>query len=139
MMVWPEGEYDFEVIGAELKKSKSSGKPMLAIKLKCFDGNATTFVSDWLVASNSPLPLMKLRHYCRSVGAMDAYDSGTLTEFPGVGAVGRLKLRVEDDPQYGAQNRVADYLPPADTPDGVPASQTIGAARRSHDDDEIPF
>lgn len=145
MMVWPAGEYDFEVEGAKHKTSKSSGKPMIELTLRVFDEEGRSqLLTDWLVASNQPLPLRKLRHYCSATDSMDAYESGTLDNFLGEGAAGRLKLYIEKDPQYGDKNKVADYVKRADErPElqGVPAEQTRRAMATSNqiDDPEIPF
>jgi hypothetical protein len=137
-MVWPEGEYGFEVTACDNTTSKSGNK-MLAISLRIYSGEKQTTVKDWLVESDSPLPLMKLRHYCRAVGAMEAYETGTVDSFPGVGSAGKLKLGIEDSVEYGPQNRVSDYLPAPEgvQPTGVPAAQTKRAMAAQ--DSSIPF
>ena len=138
-MCWEEGIYDFEVTGCELKDSKK-GNPMLALKLDVFDssGNSTS-VRDWLVESDQPLPLMKLRHYCRATGAMDAYESGSIENVPGVGSSGRLKLGVRDSDQYGPQNEVSDYLFTEE--DKKPQGANPNQAKRANElqEDQVPF
>lgn len=149
MMVWPAGEYDFEVEDATWGESKSSGKPMITLKLKVFDEQGRwQYVTDWLVASSEALPLRKLRHYCAATGSMDAYESGDLNNFMGQGAAGRLNLVIEKRDDYPEKNKVADYVDPgkgatATKPElqGVPASQTKRAMQATADDSdpEIPF
>ena len=74
---------------------------------------------------------------------MEAYETGTVDNFPGVGATGRLKLGVEDSTEYGPQNRVADYIAGTEQslPTGVPAAQTQGAmkAAATAESDDVPF
>lgn len=149
-LCWPAGIYDFEVIAAEHKIS-SKGNAMLALTLKIFhpDTGAERKVKDWLVESDAPGCLIKLNHYCQTTGAMDAYESGTLDDFPGMGATGKCKLAVENSPDWGAQNKVADYIKPTEPREekpsdrGVPASQTKRANAAFQDavidDSEIPF
>ena len=148
-MCWPAGVYGFEVVDAEHKFSKS-GNAMLALTLKVFhpDTGAERKVQDWLVESDAPGCLLKLNHYCATTGSMEAYESGTLDDFPGVGASGQCKLKIERSDDYPPQNKVADYVPPVveheEKPSdrGVPASQTKranAAFREAAGDDEIPF
>lgn len=140
-MVWPAGVYDFEVVSCEMKTSKN-GNQMLQIECEVFHPQGgTQKIMDWLVASDQPMCLMKLRHYCKSLDAIDAYESGTLENFPGVGACGKCKLKEEDDKDYGPRNRIADYVTEAQEEEkaalGVPASQTKRANAAATDD--IPF
>jgi len=122
-MVWDAGVYDFEVIKAEHCTSKA-GNAMLAIELLVFHGDGRKQkVSDWLVAVDHALCLMKLRHYCRTTGNMPAYESGDLANFPGAGAAGEVRLVVEDDPKYGPRNRVKDYISEEADPAKKPKSK----------------
>ncbi len=124
---------------------------MLEITLSVFhpDGRSQQ-VKDWLVESDAPLCLLKLRHYCRSLNAIEAYESGDLGSFPGAGSSGRCKLRVDMSEQYGAQNRVSDYLVPVQAPQGIkqaeqvtptnsPPPNKFAAAGEVPPDEEIPF
>jgi hypothetical protein len=150
MMVFPAGEYDFEVEDAVWGESKK-GKAMITLTIRVFDEQGRNqLVRDWLVASPEPMPLRKLRHYCAATDRMDAYESGDLNNFPGQGAAGRLNLGVETSDQYGDQNRVVDYVDPSKgskepkrEPTGVPPAQAKRAreATQADDpaDDEIPF
>jgi len=148
-MCWPAGIYDFEVTNAECKVSKN-GNAMLALTLKVFNSQgATRTVRDWLVESDAAVCLMKMRHYCATTGDMGAYESGTIENFPGIGAAGKCKLAIENSEQFGSQNKVADYVKPkADEEEkpalqGVPRSQTERANKALQEagvpDDECPF
>lgn len=149
-MCWPAGVYDFEVVNAEVKESKS-GNMMLALSLKIFDPNSdkTRQVKDWLVESDAPGCLMKLRHYCATVGDLAAYDSGSVENYPGIGACGKLKLGIQRSEDYPPQNKVADYVKPKEEVEekpqsyGVPRSQAERANKAFQEsgapDDECPF
>lgn len=149
-MCWPEGVYDFEVTGCQSTYSKSNNK-MLALELKIFNGKGgERTVRDWLVENSHPLCLMKLRHYCHSVGAPEAYETGDIDNFPGHGACGKVEITVERSEEYGLQNKVRDYVKEDEerpVARGVPASQTKAALDRANaelqegveEDSEIPF
>ncbi len=149
-MCWPAGIYDFEVVNADWKTSKS-GNAMMALTLKIFDPDSdrTRQVKDWLVESDAPTCLMKLRHYCATVGDIAAYESGSLQNFPGQGACGKLKLSIEQTEQWGSQNKVADYIKPKPEGEekpalgGVPRAQAERANKAFQeavgDDPDCPF
>tara|TARA_Y100000814_G_scaffold64872_1_gene40286 strand:- start:76 stop:498 length:423 start_codon:yes stop_codon:yes gene_type:complete len=125
--VLPAGEYDFEVIESVETLSKN-GNNMLALKIKVFHDGSSRIIRDWLVESDHAACITKLRHYCVSVGALDAYESGSLAKFPGKGAAGKVKIKIERSEEYGTQNRVSDYVKGND----AKASKTQGP-------DDIPF
>lgn len=146
-MCLPAGEYDFECVFAESKES-SSGKDMIAMKHKVFtETGAARFVRDWLVASDHPGCQAKVRHFCASTDMLDAYESGSLDAAYCTGRAGRLKLVIKDDPKYGVQNSVADYIVPKPASDapaqdfGMPSGSQQKAAKEAlmPDDASIPF
>ena len=146
-MCWPAGVYDFEVVDAVVGESKK-GAPMLSLSLKVFDPNSERNwkVKDWLVESDAAVCLMKMRHYCATTGDMGAYESGSIENFPGIGATGKCKLAIEQNDRFGAQNKVADYIKPVveEKPSlgGVPMSQTKRANDAFNEiaqDDDCPF
>lgn len=139
--VLPEGVYDFEVYKAEETTSKK-GSEMVAVVLRVFgpNGNAV-LVNDWLVGSDAFMCQHKIRTFCDTCG-IDMVDEATATN-----ACGKVVLEIQDDPQYGRQNRVKGYYTGDGSelgqerkakPQGVPASQTA-AANASLPEDEIPF
>jgi hypothetical protein len=104
------GTYEFEVLDAEDKTSKSSGKPMIELKLSVTGpGGSLHFVPDYLLAA-TPL---KLRHAAEACGQLDKYHTGSLCAVDFLGRKGRLKLRIEKDRdrKYPDKNVVADYIP----------------------------
>ena len=101
----PTGEYDFEVIKAEDKVSKS-GNEMIAIQMHVFvDGHARP-CRDWLMEKMS----YKLRHFCETTGLIGKYDAGEFGSSDCVGRTGKVSIVIKDSEEYGPQNSVKDYV-----------------------------
>lgn len=119
--VRPVGIYDFRVLSAEEKVSKSSGKPMIQVDLECFDHEGVPFrVRDYIMES---MP-HKLRHFCFAVGVGSEYESGKLDASVLPDRGGKVQIKIEPaNGQYGPKNAVKDYCKPsAATPlDEIPA------------------
>jgi hypothetical protein len=109
-MLIPAGEYDFEVVKAEEKLSKSNN-PMIALNLKVFVDGGTRFCNDWLMTTSAAMEF-KFRHFCEATGLLDRYDSGQISAQDIQGVAGKVKIAVKDDEQYGPQNTVKDYIVP---------------------------
>ena len=143
--VFPPGEYDAEVVKAEEKVSKRSGKEMIEIGLKVYSGEDTIYVKDWLMESVAK----KLKQFCKAAGLSELYDLGTLTAEDCKGRSVRVRLKVEASEQYGDQNSVADY--PVDTahseavrtpqrqPAGVHYEKPLTQEEIDNAGDDIPF
>lgn len=145
-LLLPPGEYDFEVVKAEDKVSKTSGNEMIELQLRIFhEDGSPRMVRDYLVSSME----LKLNRFCRAVGLSEAYQDGNLTAYACEGVSGRCKLTIQANEQYGDQNSVKDYLvakDEAESPNtdrtkavGVPAQQTANALSNRTPDDQIPF
>lgn len=143
--VFPEGDYDFEVIASRDEISKA-GNDMIALEIRCFNGDDQTNVRDWLLEKMA----FKLRHFCATAGLMDEYESGILEAMHCLGRSGRVTLKVEKNPDYPDKNVVKDYVKPEDAANkelqqqssGVPAQQTKAAnehAAASYGDGDMPF
>lgn len=105
----PRGEYDFEIVDAFEKQSKTSGKPMLELKLKLSNGKgAGRTITDYLLAEAPE----KLRHAADACGLLDKYKTGSLSNNDFRGKRGKLKLGIEKDRKhtYPDKNVVLDYL-----------------------------
>lgn len=105
----PAGVYDFEVMKAENKISKS-GNEMIKITLRVFapDGS-TLLVDDYLMEAMQ----FKLLHFCECAGLMSKYEAGTLEAFDCEGVAGKVNLK--QDPakdNFQAKNSVKDYVKP---------------------------
>ena len=107
-----KGIYDFEIVDALETTSKSSGKPMIELKVKVIrpDGTAR-LITDYLLEQRAE----KLRHAAAACGVLDRYEEGSLSNSDFHQKRGKLKLGVEKDKTrtYPDKNVVVDYLPPA--------------------------
>ena len=127
----PAGEYDFEVLAAEHAVSKTSGAPMIKLKLGVYRPNGSQqFVWDYLVGAMEA----KLRHFCDTTGLLGKYQSGSLTPEDCNGRSGKLKLAVEQDKngKYPHKNVAKDYVCRKAKPLTPPANE--GPA-----EDDVPF
>jgi len=104
------GKYPFEITDAKEDVSKSSGNPMIVLKIKIMDQelNALTYVRDYIMES---IPY-KLRHAAFACELGDRYDSGDLDAHMFVGKTGTLELVIQKDKsgKYPDKNSVQDYL-----------------------------
>lgn len=142
------GIYDFEVENAEDQVSKK-GNDMIVLKLTVFTGDGSQhFAKDWLVGSDAPLSLQKLQNFCKATGMLAAYEDGTLDAMSCIGLCGKLKISIQESPQYGRQTSVADYVGNSspvtqEKPRGPTQQQTRSAnaalADAAGDDNSIPF
>lgn len=134
MNLIPAGEYDFEIIEANDKVSKS-GNDMIELKLKVFDHNgAERVMFDYLLEQLA----FKLRHAAEACNLVDRYNMGTLVANDFVNKSGRLKLGIQKDKTgaYPDKNTVADYITPK-----MVETMTAHAAQPAAEmlSDSIPF
>ena len=132
----PAGEYEAEIVNAENKVSKSSGKPMIELQMNCHatDGN-TVRVFDYIV---NPSSLWKLKSICRCCG-MD-FNEGKIDEQLLVGRRMSVKLKVRPaTDKYSEKNEVFAYLEniTSTTPMQATNSDTLKTA--AVDTDNVPF
>lgn len=108
--LWKKGDYGFEVVDGEDKTSKSSGKPMIELRLRLSDGRSARTIIDYLLAETPE----KLRHAASACGLLDRYNSGSLLGREFKGKRGTLKLGIEKDKKrvYPDKNVVLDYVCP---------------------------
>lgn len=75
-----KGEYEFNVLKSTTKTSKS-GNLMSELLLQVWDKNQKEhFVYDYLIFSDVPLNIKKVKRFCDCVGLSKEYESGTLQE-----------------------------------------------------------
>jgi hypothetical protein len=144
------GDYEAEVIKSDEAVSKSSGNDMIKICLKLYGRNGdTVLLNDYLLESFPK----KLKHFCDSAGLMDVYESGELSAEHCKGVTVIARIKVKNDPQYGEQNAVEDYVTPSVLPKcppppkpkaegtGKSAKQVaaVNAEFRTVEGNEIPF
>jgi hypothetical protein len=134
------GIYDFEVLEAEDKVSKSDNE-MIAIEIKVFDGEGGyRKVKDWLLDSMA----YKVRHFCETAGLLKEYEAGKFEAFDCLNRGGKVKIGIEKskDPQYKDRNRVVDYVKSDEAVAMTRSAPARKPAMAGADDpfgDEIPF
>lgn len=131
----PEGVYDFDVIEAQETVSKSSGDPMIKLKIRVFTDNGDRFIYDYLIESFAK----KLKHFFRTGGLEKDYETGSIPVEKIKEVKGKVKIRIEpekvetingESKTYRAKNVVEDY-----------GDESIGVSKNQlePDDDKIPF
>ena len=105
--LWENGQYEFEIIDATEKVSRSGNEMIeLRVRISRPDGASRT-ISDYLLAKQ----IGKLRNASAACGLLDKYQTGELSDENFVGKRGRLKLAVEKSNNgYPDHNVVAYYL-----------------------------
>lgn len=105
-MVFPAGEYDFDVLMAE-DTTSSKGNDMVKVKLRIYVGSQVHYINDYLLPAMSA----KLRHFCDTTGLLSKYETGRLEAADCSGRAGRVKIAVESaKAPYPAKNVVKDYI-----------------------------
>ena len=131
----PEGNYSFEISGAEEKISKS-GNEMIQLLIRVYkpDGKFN-LINDYLLESMAH----KLRHCCESCGILDKYDAGALLADDFIGKTGNLKLSIQKDKTgaYPDKNSIKDYIVGEKV--FIPKSPLQEALDEKDEDDTIPF
>ncbi len=135
-MLWPKGEYDFEVVKAEPAKggpqSKAPGTPSIKLTLRLFNEDGGSRMQNAIL---HPAMEAQLRHFCEETGIIDKYDAGTLEAQDCEGLDGKLQLKVKDaEGNYPAKNEVQDF--------GVKAKKAKAAAPvvvPTQNNDDVPF
>ena len=136
--VLPDGDYDF-LVSAAREKTSSSGNEMIELVLEVYDSEGKgRQVWDWLVDSTHALPKMKVRHFCRCCGLMEAYEADNLDGLQCEGKSGKVRLIIEKS-DYGLKNRVRDYL--SDEQEQAPPKEKKPPKPRQvkPEGDEVPF
>jgi len=104
----PEGIFDFEIMDAKEKVSKS-GNDMIELKLAIWEGESIScYLFDYLLESVA----YKLRHCAEACGLLEQYEAGTLQAGKLIGKTGRVKISIQKDKtdQYPDKNNIKDYL-----------------------------
>lgn len=102
--------YDFEVMGAVDKVSKS-GNEMIEMRVSVYsqDGEVKT-IKDWLV--DGIASAFKVRNFAHSIEMIPEYEAGELTADSILGRTGRCKVGVKKDGDFPEKNVILDYLKP---------------------------
>jgi hypothetical protein len=109
------GVYDFEVAKASQKISKS-GNPMAELTLNVWNKDGKQHgVFDYLVFSNVPLNIRKVKHFCDATGLQEEYKKGAIpTELARY--CGKVQINIQEEKpnpnggMYPRKNIVVDYV-----------------------------
>ena len=143
-------EYDFIVLGADQRTSRS-GNAMLEISIGLFNDPADEIprwrLREYLIAprgeDDKPV-IRRIYSFCAATGLLDHYKAGTLTTDIIIERTGKLKVRIEEDEQFGPKARVGHWIPregakwEANKQPGTSA-QPVTQNAPSTDDDQVPF
>jgi hypothetical protein len=109
-----EGIYDFEVVKATQKTSKS-GNQMIELQLAIWDDKGKNhIVFDYLVSITSMI--YKIKHFCDTVGLTAEYQSGNFDVMQCEGRRGKVHIIVQagqpnpNGGMYSDKNAVRDYV-----------------------------
>ena len=103
-VILPPGEYEFKVIKATYKKSKSSGKPMWEVSF-AFPGFENAYATDYFM-EDSPKKFVQF-YDCIGLNSDDTDDMNEKNTF---GATGKCRVYTRHDDQYGDSNRIGKYI-----------------------------
>jgi hypothetical protein len=133
------GEGNYEVIEAIKKYSKSTGNPMIELKLHVWDSKGqegTLF--DYLMLTGSNFSLRKIRHFCYSCGLGHLYEKGSLAAMDCVGKAGKLKIDFQKGNNgYQDKNVVKDYI--AESEGEAKKTDSRFTSQEEKLEDDIPF
>lgn len=135
--LFPDGEYDFEVIETSGKPSKG-GASMFTLKLLAYAADGSTFFLTDYIALSSNFGERKLRHAAAACGLIDVYTSGKLTHEDFKDRRGRVIVKTQEGtPDYPLpKNVVKDYVKNEDGAMAAPVKKQTSAESIS---DEVPF
>lgn len=136
------GVYDFQVLKAEQKRSKS-GNQMIELTLAVWDANGVQrHIFDYLVSM--PSMVYKIKHFCDTVGLTKEYLAGCLNVNDCVDKCGKAEIIIQkgnqkpDGSYYPDKNAVKDYV--VTDKDAVKADLVKPNNNGSEfKDDDLPF
>lgn len=134
-----EGTYNFEVLRSTKKVSKS-GNDMCELFIKFYDSDGVTHtIYDYLVFSQIPLNLRKVKHFCDTTGLCEQYSKGEIPdELSGLSGHAVIGIKKEqpnpNGGMYSAKNIVVDYVK-KDSKDIIINNNEL----KKDLDDDIPF
>ena len=106
------GEYDFDVMKADKTISENSGNAMIKAQLLVYVGARTYYLTCYLTGSEKMQYL--LRHFCDTLGILDAYETGQLSAIAqaarGKSGKGKFVIQPSKDPNYPDKNAARDFV-----------------------------
>jgi hypothetical protein len=123
----PAGTYDYEVLQATDKTSKS-GNDMIHLKLKVFrPEGGFVYADDYLLEKMA----FKLIHFCHGAGLEDKYNAGELAASDCIGRTGKCDLIIDEQAGFPPKNAIKDYIAPKQAPAGIGAQAPSSVQRRT--------
>lgn len=134
--LFPDGQYDFEVIETSGKPAKS-GATMFTLKLRVIAADGGSFYVTDYIALSSNFGERKLRHAADACGLIDIYTSGKLTHEDFYGRAGRVEIKTQEGTvEYPMpKNVVKDYC----KNEGVAMASPKPVVKEDLEGDSIPF
>jgi hypothetical protein len=131
-----DGECSFEVTGAKLGNSKSSGQTMMTLHIKLTDINSAFEMTDEHIVPNT---LWKLKSLLKGAGRSDMFSQDVkpkLKEY--IGLKGKCKTRLEQSAGYPDKHVISSYISTDATKSTVQSESPVVSAE-PFIEDEIPF
>jgi hypothetical protein len=149
----PEGIYPFEVTDAKAGVSKEKQNPMIALVLRFFDADGSSFtVKDWLVHSENRWAEKKCYDFALSAGLLSKYATGSMTAEDCLGRGGfamigveKGKAKADGSGSFPDRNNIKYYTitkpkPAAPVVDTQAPDKTAAPMVRNADlDEDVPF
>lgn len=136
----PKGQYKGQVTNAEEKTSKSSGAPMLEIRIEIYDAVGKRHsVIDRIVFSDSMM--WKLHGFCKSAGILNHYEAGEVTAFDCMDKNVHCNVIIKEQEGFEPKNEIKSYFVPKDAV-ASPAAKSTGTRPKPEPivgEDNIPF
>lgn len=106
-----KGIYDFEIISSEYKLTKDGKSYNLVLKLKVYDqAGKPYFIWDY-IPINSPTMKWKLRHLCKAIGLIEAYEQSSLYSESLLNKSGRVSVKIRPgNEEFPPKNAIEDYI-----------------------------
>lgn len=131
-ILWPKGNYAFEILEATDEIAKSSGNEQIKLKVKVFkDDGASQNIFDYL--SSADKMAWKLRSASEACGLLSDYEKEHLEAYQFVGKTGYCEVVIQPEQNgYDAKNSIKKYL----TDKVAAAPKTMKEALNG---DDVPF
>ena len=110
-MLWPAGEYDFEVLESSpavgSAQSKNPGLEYIKLKLRVFNQDGATKLVNAVL---HPKMEWAMRAFCYETGIENEYESGELSHSDCVGKTGKVQLKIKQaEGDFPAKNEVGNW------------------------------
>lgn len=115
---WPEDEYHARLHNVTEGQSKTSGNDMETWFIEVFHPSGVTQnIKDYVTAASA----FKIRQLAFALDKKAEFEAGTFHAEDHLGASFMVRLKIEEDPEYGDKNKIGAYR----------AKKAAGAAPRS--------